>query len=180
MLDCASGDYWGNLGCDGGNEAFAYQYLMSSYTKLEWEDDYPYEEYQQRCRAPHSQNGVRLGDVWALHEKDVSSLKAALYHSGPVNVGLSAENDKWYDYKGGIVDWADCGLEPDHAVVAVGWGVDSSAGDYLIIKNSWTTDWGEQGYFRISLSQKYNSLGICGVLTDFSQACVGKGCIDIV
>ena len=71
---------------------------------------------------------------------------------GPVNIDLSAENDRWYEYKSGIVDWADCDLEPDHAVLAVGWGNDANAGDYLIVKNSWGDDWGEQGYFRISLS----------------------------
>ena len=53
LIDCSSGDYWGNAGCDGGVESLGYQYLMSSYTKLEKEDAYPYEEFQQRCRAPH-------------------------------------------------------------------------------------------------------------------------------
>jgi cathepsin L len=120
---------------------------------------------------------VRLGDVWALHEEDAMQVKAALSLSGPVNVGLSAENDRWYDYQGGVVDWADCDPEHvDHAVLGVGWGTDSSFGDYLLVKNSWGADWGEQGYFRISLSQKYSRKGICGVLTDFTQACVGSKC----
>ena len=114
---------------------------MSGGTKLESENDYPYDEFQQRCRT--SYDGVRLGDAWALHEEDSMAVKAALTHSGPVNVGLSAENDKWYDYQGGIVDWADCGLEADHAVVAIGWGTDSQVGDYLLVKNSWGADWGE-------------------------------------
>jgi cathepsin B len=37
-----------------------------------------------------------------------------------------------------------------HAVKAVGWGVESSTNTpYWIIANSWSTTWGEQGYFRI-------------------------------
>ena len=40
-----------------------------------------------------------------------------------------------------------------HAIEVVGWGVDSSNASnpplkYWIVKNSWSKDWGEDGYFR--------------------------------
>ena len=96
---------------------------------------------------------MKLGDVWHIKEESPTQLKAALYHSGPVNIGLSAENDRWYEYAGGIADWADCDTDNvDHAVLADGWGTDTNLGDNLIVKNSWGADWGEMGYFRISLS----------------------------
>ncbi len=45
-------------------------------------------------------------------------------------------------------------------MIAVGWGV-SEGKKYFILKNSWGTDWGEQGYIRVEAVQ--NSVGICGV-----------------
>jgi len=50
-------------------------------------------------------------------------------------------------------------------VLAIGYDVEEKSGDeYMIVKNSWDTDWGEDGYVNILMSTKYNEDGICGSL----------------
>lgn len=69
----------------------------------------------------------------------------------------------YYDH--GIVPAKSCTStfdQLDHAVLAVGWD-HSGTTDYLIVKNSWGTDWGEQGYIRLEFDARE---GACGVLLE--------------
>lgn len=48
----------------------------------------------------------------------------------------------------------------DHSIMAVGYGIENGM-NYLIVKNSWGVDWGEEGYIRMELEE--HGIGICGV-----------------
>ena len=50
-----------------------------------------------------------------------------------------------------------CGTDPNHAVTAVGYGTESGQ-DYFLVKNSWGTTWGDQGYFKLGTDN------VCGIL----------------
>jgi cathepsin L len=50
----------------------------------------------------------------------------------------------------------------DHGVLIVGYGTENGV-DYWLVKNSWSSDWGDQGYVKIERSDSKSDPGICGV-----------------
>lgn len=62
-------------------------------------------------------------------------------------------------YSSGILDTNRCPTSIDHAVNMVGWGVSDAGKEYWIIRNSWGTSWGENGYIRIAVKNSGN--GVC-------------------
>lgn len=79
----------------------------------------------------------------------------------PVAVRVAASGYWFQFYDSGILDVPNCGTDLDHAVTAVGWGTENGK-DFLIVRNSWSTEWGEKGYIRLAM--KEDGVGVCGVL----------------
>lgn len=53
--------------------------------------------------------------------------------------------EQWSSYNGGIVYASECGTQTDHCVLTTGYNLNSNP-PYWIVRNSWGTDWGIQGY----------------------------------
>uniref|UniRef100_A0A7S3CIK4 Peptidase C1A papain C-terminal domain-containing protein n=1 Tax=Strombidium rassoulzadegani TaxID=1082188 RepID=A0A7S3CIK4_9SPIT len=93
------------------------------------------------------------------------SLKQAL-RQGPVAMSINSSHFKFQFYKKGIFSEKDCSTSTNHAVIGVGFGYDEETDqEYVIIKNSWGTGWGENGYIRVSSDQSHAKEGICGIFT---------------
>ena len=65
----------------------------------------------------------------------------------------------------------------DHAVLLVGYGTTAAtatndAEDYWIVKNSWGSKWGEDGYIRMKRNVRSDS-GLCGLAIDASYPNIG-------
>lgn len=78
-----------------------------------------------------------------------------LVENGPIAVSFMVYGD-FMHYKGGIYQHTTLtnGFNPfeitNHVVLVVGYGYDSDIGHkYWLVKNSWGTKWGEDGFFRI-------------------------------
>jgi KDEL-tailed cysteine endopeptidase len=61
----------------------------------------------------------------------------------------------------------DCGTELNHGVAIVGYGTTQDGTKYWTVRNSWGSEWGEQGYIRMQrdISQKE---GLCGIAMEAS------------
>jgi aminopeptidase C len=65
-------------------------------------------------------------------------------------------------YKSGIISSSACGTSLNHAVNLVGYGSENGK-NFWIVRNSWGTNWGEKGYFRVARSRQ-DGPGVCGLL----------------
>ena len=70
--------------------------------------------------------------------------------TGPVSIAIEADQDVFQHYKGGVIaDDGSCGDSLDHAVLAVGHGTDESGTNFVLVKNSWGTVWGDKGFVKL-------------------------------
>lgn len=72
---------------------------------------------------------------------------------GPIQVGFTVMRD-FMGYQGGVYQPLTTDPKDEiggHAVMVVGHGYDQSAGPYWLVQNSWGTDWGINGFFKIRM-----------------------------
>jgi len=163
LVDCAFLSY-GNLACNGGLQEYAYNYYEDGHN-AELESVYPYTSGTTRSRGTcaydeYSQTAVTVSSYDAITPSNVDQMKAGLQQQ-PLAVSIEADKLVFQTYKSGVLDSTKCGTSLDHAVLAVGYGNDAASGlDYWLVKNSWNTTWGDEGYIKLAI---VDGDGICGV-----------------
>ncbi|PHT82762.1 hypothetical protein T459_11205 [Capsicum annuum] len=80
----------------------------------------------------------------------------------PVSVGI-AINEDFKSYQSGVYD-GNCGDQLNHAVTIIGYGTNEDGAKYWLVKNSWGTSWGENGYMKIARDIGIED-GICQIAT---------------
>jgi C1A family cysteine protease len=81
----------------------------------------------------------------------------------PVSIAIEADQREFQLYKSGVFT-GTCGTDLDHGVLAVGYGT-LDGEDYYLVKNSWASSWGQDGYIMLGRGSKYNDGdGQCGML----------------
>lgn len=160
MVDCSW--KYGNNGCDGGEDFRAYKYIMDAGGLASEEDYGHYIGVDGKCHDWDVKKSVRIAGFYNVTSNNVAALKDALIKYGPVTVGIDASPSTFTFYSSGVYFDESCRNKPedlDHQVLVVGFGkIDNQ--EYWLVKNSWSTLWGNDGY--ILLSTKDNN---CGVMT---------------
>ena len=159
LVDC---DTEQDKGCQGGLMDFAYKFIIDN-GGIDTEADYPYTAVQGLCDDFKKQRRhvVTIDGFEDVPQKDEASLKKATAHQ-PVAVAVEADQKSFQLYMGGVYDDDDCGTQLDHGVLLVGYGREPGQGEYWIVKNSWGTEWGDQGYIRLRANTKEPE-GMCGI-----------------
>lgn len=149
LVSCNS-DGWS---CSGG--WWAHDYHEWKYISGEsgagavYEADFPYVAYNASCNPPHTHH-EKISDWQYVGGSSsvpaVASIKQALYDYGPLSVAVCV-NSAFQGYSDGVFTGPSC-TSVNHGVTLVGWD-DNQSGGIWYIKNSWDTDWGENGYMRI-------------------------------
>mmetsp|Transcript_6458 Transcript_6458/g.4583 ORF Transcript_6458/g.4583 Transcript_6458/m.4583 type:complete len:97 (-) Transcript_6458:121-411(-) len=76
----------------------------------------------------------------------------------PLSISIEADQNVFQYYSSGVLNSTACGTSLDHAVLAVGYGVENGT-EFWLVKNSWGTSWGEDGYVKFAI---VDGEGICG------------------
>jgi cathepsin L len=165
ILDCAWGTWvTGNSGCDGGFAPNAYEWIMQN-GGLALENTYKYLMMDHWCNAFDKSSGVQVTGYVNITSGDEDALVDAIATAGPCAIAIDASHPSFTFYTGGVYYEPQCknGINDlDHEVLAVGYGTDEDTGlDYFLVKNSWSTHWGVEGYVRMSRNRNNN----CGVAT---------------
>lgn len=143
-------------GCSGGLPNNAYRYIQQM--GLQSEESYPYTSGEDNnnglCRDA---SPLALSRGWVTGFKDIArrdeDALREVVSNHPVSVAVDAT--KWQFYKSGVFNHNNCGTELNHAVQIVGYNKD---GKYYIVRNSWGTSYGEDGYIRVVMDQD-----MCGI-----------------
>jgi len=124
----------------------------------ELEADYPYTAKDGSCKFTSTKGMVDVTTIVSVPKKSASQLKAAIAN-GPVSVTVEADTRVFQLYTGGVLNSSKCGTQLDHAITAVGYGVENGQ-EFYIVRNSWGASWGDKGYIKIAA---VDGLGICGI-----------------
>ncbi|KAF0032105.1 hypothetical protein F2P81_016660 [Scophthalmus maximus] len=146
LVDC-SGKY-GNKGCNGGFMSSAFQYVIDN-QGIDSDASYPYRAQVQQCLYNPTYRAANCSSYRFLPEADEQALKQALATIGPISVGIDATRPKFAFYRSGVYNDPTCTQKVNHGVLAVGYGT-LSGQDYWLVKNSWGTHFGDEGYIRMT------------------------------
>jgi cathepsin O len=148
-LDCSLDFDKSLYSCSGGDTCTALEWMSRAKVKIVSQTDYPLTNSFQWCKMMDFNK--TMGVIVSNYTCDnFQGAEYKLLHNlamhGPLAVTVDASN--WVNYQGGVIQY-HCGEVPqNHAVQIVGYNTTGQI-PYYIVKNSWGTDFGHDGYLYV-------------------------------
>lgn len=143
-----------NHSCQGGYASVAWSFLMNTGTPTDQCVSYKSGQGDAGTCPSTCDDGSPLTFYKAGLAKSFTSIRAIqleLMTNGPIHVSFIVYED-FLSYQSGIYQHIYGGVLGGHGVKLVGWGRENGL-NYWICANSWSSNWGENGYFRIAFGQ---------------------------
>lgn len=146
-LDCGR-----NGGCGGDDNVTVLEWALQ--TGLPLDSAYgPYQGHSGSCKVG-SETLYKI-DAQGLADTNggggiasVESIKTAIMTYGCVGSGVAADS-AFSNYRAGQVFDSDTSGSIDHDIILVGWDDSKGNKGAWLLRNSWNTSWGDQGYMWI-------------------------------
>ncbi|KAL4230320.1 hypothetical protein ACF0H5_010703 [Mactra antiquata] len=159
VIDCTSGAF----GCSGGDTCNALKWMVHSKTPIVTNAQYPLKDESNFCKMIlNTTYGVRVKD-YTCHRQIAEDRMLQLLQEGPLVAAVDATT--WNNYQGGIIQY-HCENLINHAVQIIGYDLTGEV-PYYIVRNSWGTDFGHDGYIYIKIGEN-----VCGIASEISTVSV--------
>ncbi|XP_070489882.1 pro-cathepsin H-like [Chironomus tepperi] len=158
LMEC--NDYSDIYGCSGGNPLFPMMYAHKSGVVPMVK--YPYRQTKDSCRrsSEMGQSYPIIGDATTANPNGDESVLRTIIDSYGVVATAMGTTSSFSFYSSGVFSDSTCPTKINHCVALVGYGSNEYLGDYWILKNSWGSDWGEAGFFKLE-----RGVNMCGIET---------------
>eukprot|EP01023_Acetabularia_acetabulum_P058796 TRINITY_DN6994_c0_g2_i1.p1 TRINITY_DN6994_c0_g2~~TRINITY_DN6994_c0_g2_i1.p1 ORF type:complete len:328 (-),score=52.48 TRINITY_DN6994_c0_g2_i1:328-1311(-) len=169
VIDC------GNAGscATGGWSRLAYRYALKQGIPDETCNNYQAIDHQAPTCTPQRQcancwpgvdgcypittyKRLKISDTGMISGKQ--QMMSEIYNRGPISCMIDATDYFCKNYTGGIYAEKLNTISYDHEVSVVGWGVEDGV-EFWLVRNSWGTAWGENGFVRLVTSSYKNGEG---------------------
>lgn len=167
LVDCVENPRHcgGTGGCFGANSDLAFEYVQEKGLLLAETYGGDINKGEQ-CKVPSSEareKSLQIAGFERVASNKLQPFLESLASHGPMVVAVDAT--RWDPYAGGVFDGCERDATVNHAVVVIGYGHDDGLGrDYWLIRNSWGTAWGEDGYIRLQRhASDIGEDGYCGI-----------------
>jgi len=161
LIDCSTSE--GTLGCKGGWVDRAYDYIKKN-GGIDTDKFYPYTTSGPNTCLYNTTGSASPVATITSYQRIQTRNETALLHAAfkaPISVLIDADHKSFQHYKSGVYYEPTCSeYVLDHAVLVIGWGTENGT-DFWLVKNSWDTWWGDNGFIKMARNKNNN----CGIAT---------------